>query len=323
MVCRDIIEKIEGDYELIQTYISWVLLGDGVVYKIKKPIKFQFIDYSTLEKRKHFCEEEIRLNSRLSPEIYIGVVPICLEKNGKLTLEGISEPVEYAVKMKRIPSEKQLNNLINSGRIFASQIETIAERIFNFHQKTKIVSKNAHNYPDTVKKLCIDDTNLILKASHGDLLDRKQFDVIKNALFSFLNDNYGLLSERQQDQKVRECHGDLRTENIYWDENPIFIDCIEFNKEYRYLDIIWEVAYLAAAIDALGRRDLSDALIEKYIYQSKQPVSSKLINFHKCHMAIVLAKLHILKFEQTSDEKLLPVFNMYMDLAEEYALQYL
>lgn len=316
---NEMIKQFNKEFEVVETYLSLVLLNDKFAYKIKKEQKLQFIDFSTLEKRKFFCEEEVRLNSVLSPEVYLGVVAVCKDKTGAYVLEGKSEPVEYAVKMKRISADKQLNNIIKAGKISKAHMEKFAEAIYAFHQKAKIINTNQYNYTGTLKKLCADDIKIILNAVKHQAYNKEQLRLLKETLFSFLKKNHDLFSERQRVGKIRECHGDLRAENVYWDGKPVFIDCIEFNKEYKYIDVIWEVAYLATAIDACGRKDLSNILIKKYLELTQDFVPPELISFHKCHMSVVLAKVHILKFKQVLDEKILPIFNMYLEMATEYS----
>ena len=301
----------------MQTHVSWVLLDEEFAYKIKKPVQFPFVDYSTLEKRKHFCKEEVRLNGRLSPEIYLDVLPIT-HTSGKYTINGDGEVVEYAVKMRRLPDKCRMDKLVKSGKVKSSDMIKLAEIIFKFHKEIEVVNNPKYNslerMLDRANELVVGQ-NIIRKA----LGRKEQMEYILTKSCKFVKDNSSLFVKRQKEKKIRICHGDLHTKNIFLTDKPIVFDCIEFNKYYNYADVILDVAFMAMDLESLNKKDLSKAYIERYIELSNDSEILKLLNFYKCFLAEVRTKVAALQFEQTGEPALKDVIKLYSDLAESYA----
>jgi aminoglycoside phosphotransferase family enzyme len=304
------IDEIKGEMQLIETHISWVLLGE-YVYKIKKPVKFSFLDFSTLEKRKHFCEEEVRLNRRLSHDVYIGVVPIA--KNGGIMLEGEGKAIGYAVKMKRL--ENKMDDLLKQGKVTASQVTEIAAIVADFHGRIESVEGGS---PELVRKQIADLRN------HRETIGKacglgEKVDAVVSPCERFIEKNKGLMEKRIAEGKVKDCHGDLHSANIFIDREIRIIDGIEFSTDFRYVDVASEIAFMAMDLDAFGKEDLSKLFVDEYIKRTKDEELRSLLPLYKCYRANVRAKIAAIDYSQHPGEEPKERMRRYLALAERYA----
>ena len=310
--------------KLVETHISWVILCDDFVYKIKKPIKYSFLDFSTFELRKHFCERELELNRRFSKNIYLEVLPI-YELQGHFII-GVKEGtlVDYALKMRKIDPEKQMDVLVAEGKVDEKDIKNLAKRIVDFHKSTKIIQKkNVLDISEKFNDLGLEKEFLSkhLGSKYGRSIDR----AIK-ASDTFLQKNKKLLLDRSSTGFFRDCHGDLHTRNIFLLPEPQPFDCIEFNDDFREIDVLNEVAFLCMDLDALGRNDLSDLFIDAYnllFPVMRTEAERKLFVYYKSYRANVRAKVNSLRAESASEEsersKALIEVKKYLDLMENYS----
>lgn len=277
--------------EILQTHISYVALTGKYAYKIKKPVDFGFLDFSTLEKRKYFCEEELRLNRRLCPDIYLDVVPITV-KNNKLELNGEGKIVEYALKMKEFSQEKIMTKLLQQGKIDEDILDKICDILIEFYKGSEY-SKEIDKYGsvDFIKKNT--DENFEQTKPVIDItIPRKIFDNIKKYTNDFLKKKKDNLENRIKKGNIRDCHGDLHSGNIVVSGDDICIfDCIEFNKRFRYSDIASDMAFLAMDLDYLGSPYLSSYFINYYIEKTKDLSIVDILNFYKCYRAYVRGKV--------------------------------
>lgn len=311
------VERFSKKYKLIQTHISWVFLTGEYVYKIKKPVNFSFLDFSTLEKRKFYCEEEIRLNKRLAPEIYLEVVPIAYnEGNFEFGKEG--EEIEFALKLKELPQENKMDKLIKENKVTEEQIKEIAKIIVEFHSRIEVIKDKTYNSPEMLKEQ-IDDLAGVKETVEKACGMGEKIDFILEKCVKFIEENKELLRKRQEDGKIKECHGDLHTGNIFLLDKPIIFDCIEFSKDFRYGDTIGEVGFMAMDLDAQGKKEFSNIFIEEYIRLSKDSEVSKLLNLYKCYRANVRAKVAALGYMQSPSEENKKNIIKYLELAERYA----
>ena len=309
--------------KLVETHISWVILHDEFVYKIKKPIKYSFLDFSTIQLRRHFCERELALNQRFSTNIYLEVLPIH-ERVGHYEVGGKRGTiVDYTLKMRKLDPEKQMDVLLSRDKVNESDIERLAERLVLFHKSTDIIKeKNVLGIGEKFRDLGLEKEFL---SQHLDLdIER----IIKDALeFSdnFLIENELLLRTRLKNGFVRDCHGDLHTRNVFLLPEPQPFDCIEFNDDFRQIDILNEVAFLCMDLEVLGRKDLSDLFIEHYdrlfpVLRSKQ--EKQLFIYYKCYRANVRAKVNSLRAKSTSHKqskaRALKASGNYLRLMESY-----
>jgi len=244
-----------GDLKFAQTHISLVFLAGDFAYKIKKPVRFLFVDYSTLEKRRKFCEKEVELNRRLAPDVYLGVVPVTV-RDGALCLEGEGEPVEYAVKMRRLPDENRLNRLLESGSLPEDFWRTLVDRLIRFYEgaaRGPEVSRWAD--PESVEE----DWSQLLSQTRGfppEILTPELWGKIE----SDFQEEWNRLSPWIENRKdhAREGHGDLRMEHVYCfpgappPQDLFIIDSVEFDPRYRCCDPLSDIAFLVMDLEAQG-----------------------------------------------------------------------
>ena len=237
-----------ANVELRQTHISYVILAGEYVYKVKKPVHFPFLDYSTLNKRYHFCLEELRLNRRLAPRVYLEVVPI-MQLEGKyalgeqLMIGGRWILAEYAVKMRRLPEEQMLDTLVRQGRIGNKEIHAVAEKLASFHLAAATDRAYMFGTPESIWRRF---ANNIIEAERfiGQTITPKEYRSIQEFGRCFLTENRDLLKVRLREERIREGHGDLRAEHICLTSDIAVFDCIEFDERLRYCDVASEIAFL-------------------------------------------------------------------------------
>ncbi|MBI5048666.1 MAG: AAA family ATPase [Deltaproteobacteria bacterium] len=288
--------------EFKQTHISYLFFTPAHVYKIKKPVNFGFLDFTTLEKRRFFCHQEITLNKRLSPGIYIDVVEVN-KKNSKFVFEGKGETVEYAVKMKRLPSDKMMDNLLKKDNVTDSMIKRIANVIAGFHKRTATnlyTSKFGH--PSVIEKN-IEENFAQTKNFAGRTITKMQFDAIKTYVQNFLKAKHGLFTKRMEQGFIKDCHGDIHSEHICITNGIYIFDCIEFNEMFRYSDTVADIAFLAMDLDFYNHNDLSETFCEEYIKASKDTAVYELLDFYKCYRAYVRGKVESFKIDQNEIPK--------------------
>jgi uncharacterized protein len=278
--------------EARQTHISAVFLSGTFVYKIKKPVDLGFVDFSTLDARHHFCEEEVRLNQRLAPNIYLGVVPV-VQTGEQLQFEGKGEAIEWAVKMQRLPDDATLKERIRRGEIGADLIEALARRIAAFHQQAETNERIASFGRFELVARTIRDIFDQAEPQVGTTVSGAVFNRIKTLMENALTRLRPLIEARAARQAPRDCHGDLHLDHIYYfpDQPPptdlVMIDCIEFNERFRFIDPIADMAFLAMDLAFLGRRDLRRAFLETYFQCTGDQEGRALLPLYAAYRATV------------------------------------
>lgn len=315
------------EVRLIQTHLSWVFMAGRFVYKVKKPVDFGFLDFTTLDKRKFYCSEEIRLNRRLCPEIYLSVVPVTRETDSSYILEGKGEPVEWAVKMKRMPEDGLMSTLIKRDEVDKKDMDTICNILVPFYEKAKAgQDKLWLGGIEVVRENCEENFQQT-RDFVGKVIPEDTFDKIMNYTRAFLEENEKLFKKRQAKGWIVEGHGDLYSANICIDreKDKIYIfDCIEFNERFRYGDVAVDVAFLAMDLDFLGLCDLSDYFIGSFKKMMKDEDLQALLDFYKCYRAYVRGKIGCFTWaspevdEETRDSSL-SMAKRYFKLALRYA----
>ncbi|MBE9537319.1 MAG: phosphotransferase [Proteobacteria bacterium] len=309
--------------ELSQTHISFVLLTDHYVYKIKKPVDFGFLDFTSIDKRRFYCQQEVELNRRLAPEVYIDVVPV-RERDACFYFGGEGELADYAVKMRRLPDDRMMIKLLKAGKVDEAMLVKIAEKIAVFHSIAKtdpiitacgsaaVVRKNVEeNFSQTAKYL-------------GNTVSAADFDRIKRYSETFLEDNKELLLKRMTEGRIRDCHGDLHMDHLYIMDKVYIIDCIEFNERFRYTDVAADIAFLAMDLDYYGEYELSDSFVRHYIEVSGDNEIMEVIDFYKCYRACVRAKVDSFELddpnlEPAEKDEMRQAASKYFKLAARYA----
>jgi aminoglycoside phosphotransferase family enzyme len=272
--------------ELVQTQISWVFLADDLVYKVKKPVDFGFLDYSTLDKRLALCVKEVQLNQRLCPEAYLAVVPVTLDE-GRIVMDGIGDILEYAVQMRRLPQDRMMDALLAKDAVTPDMVRTVAEKLADFHAQAATGGAIDEMGSLEVITKTIDGVFVRDDLHIGDLIDAGEYRRALDYEHGFIRDNAELFEKRVSDGRIRDCHGDLHAQHICFCDDLCIYDCIEFSDSLRYIDVAADVAFLAMDLDRFGRRDLSQTFIETYADRSGDRDLPAVLNFYKCYRAFV------------------------------------
>jgi len=307
--------------ELAQTQMSFVFLTGDLVYKVKKPVNLGYLDYTTLEKRRFFCEQEVELNQRLSPDVYLGVVPI-VSSGGEIRIGGKGKVIEYAVKMRQLPAERMMDRLLLQNQVTADMVERVAQKLAEFHSKARTSPEiSAFGNLEAIK-VNTDENFSQTEKYIGSSITSEQFHRIKTYSDDFLKSNAGLFRERIKEERIKDCHGDLHAAHVCFSNGIYIYDCIEFNDRFRYGDVASEVAFLAMDLDRYHRADLSRAFVEAYVRFSKDEGVNQLLNFYKCYRAYVRGKVECFKLDDPyipNKERSLAAAGTYFGLACRYA----
>ena len=284
VMVEELAKRLGG--ELVQTHTSWVILLKDVVYKIKKPVNFSFLDYSTLDKRKENCDKEVLLNRRLCPWVYIGVVPVS-KIDGKWVIEDSSNVIEYAVKMRRIPDGRILSNRLDEAS--EEDIRKVADRVAQFHLSAERVDE--FGKPE-VMKFNTDENFQQTEEFVGVTLSREDYEFIKDRTNKFYKVHEKLFYKRMEEGRIRDGHGDIRLEHVaFLDEGVCIFDCIEFNDRFRYGDVLNDMCFLSMELDFFGREDLSKIYEDEYLRITEDPEFDIFLPFFKCYRAYVRGKV--------------------------------
>ncbi|WAC13341.1 hypothetical protein [Dyadobacter pollutisoli] len=302
--------------QLQETHISWILLTDTLAFKIKKPVKLSFLDFSELSTRKALCEKELDLNKRFSP-IYLKVLPVTSHENG-FEIGGLhGKPVDYTLMMKRLSTEKRMDHLLSKEKIGSNEMIALAEKIAQMHRDAPVVYQPF----DLLAQM----------ATFNDIAGIRPFilehssayyqEIIDHAIaFSdaFITQYAGRIRERGRLGFIRDIHGDLHSGNIFIDDKPILFDCIEYNDAFRQIDVLSDIAFLCMDLEYFGH----DALCEIFlsVYCDRFPafqtaVDNRIFLYYKCLRANIRAKVNALsamESEGTADSQ------GHLDAAENY-----
>ena len=293
-----------GKIELIETHISWVILTGEFAYKIKKPVNLGFLDFSTLAKRRFYCEEEVRLNRRLAPDIYVGVVSVTGSPESPRF--GSGKPVEYAVKMRQFPPSAQLDQMLVRGELEGRHLDAFAALVADFHQRVSVAGIDQHyGDPETVLRPATENFP-DLRQCLPDPLSAARIGTLEqwtNTAFSRLLDEF---RRRKRDGFVRECHGDLHLRNLAWvDGRPLAFDCLEFSTDLRWIDVLSEVAFLVMDLKARRQAPLAWRFLNQYLEHTGDYTGLPVLPFYLAYRALVRAKIDAIRARQpdTDDEE--------------------
>jgi hypothetical protein len=308
--------------DLIETHISWIFLAGDFAYKLKKPVDFGFLDFSTLAKRHFFCMEELRINQRFAPQLYLEVISIDGELNSA-TLHG--QPIiDYAVKMQRFPQQNQLDRMLVAGQLTTEHIDSFAKKIAHIHQEAPLAAPGSEfgtaqtilapilqNFAQI--RRCLPDPGIIA-----------QLDKLESWSLETHTRLEPTLKQRKEAGFIRECHGDMHLANMAWvNQAPLLFDAIEFNEKLRWIDPINDVAFLAMDLDDRGETTFGWRFLNRYLHASGDYAGMSLLNFYKVYRALVRAKVTCLRLSQEdlsapehqTDRELL---HSYLELATGY-----
>lgn len=275
--------------DVVETHMSWVFLTDRWVYKLKKPVRYDFLDFSSLPRRQRNCEEEVRLNRRLAEDVYQGVIALTRERDGALQLAGSGEPVEWLVKMRRLPHERMLDHLIEARAVPADAVERVALKLAAFYKQASPVAITAEAYRRRLANAVLAHHRALAASDCG--LSAAQLDAVKQGLIDFLARYPALFDARVGAGRIIEAHGDLRPEHICLIDPPVIIDCLEFNRAFRELDPADELAFLAMECERAGAGFIEGIVFKTYARHCADQPEPALIRFYKAFRAQLRAKL--------------------------------
>ena len=287
---RDLIDQ---GMELRETHISQVFLAEQRVYKVKKPVRLGFLDFSTLALRKHFCEAELTLNQRLAPDVYLGVEPITCDAHGVHRIAGPGEPVEWAVVMRRLAQSAAADERLREGRLTRQDVGRLARHLAAFHARARCDRETAAFGAPALIETNVRENFDQTRHSARQCLTEQEFAALEAWQLGFLQAQSSCLEARVAAGKIRDGHGDLRLEHCYLDadDSVRIIDCIEFNERFRYADVCADVAFLSMDLTWHERPDLSEDFLAQYARESDDYDLYTLVDFYESYRAHVRAKV--------------------------------
>lgn len=309
--------------EAIETHMSWVFLTDGHAYKLKKPVHYDLLDFSTIEARHFFCEEEVRLNRRLAPDVYLGVVPLVIDEQRHLALgagPAKGAVIDWLVRMRRLPASRMLDYMIKTGAAQACDMQQVAALLARFYRDCPPVDIDAAGYRQRFKRDI--EHNCAVLATPAFRLPARRIERICAAQHAWLGRIDALLAARVRGQRIVEGHGDLRAEHVCLEDPPVIIDCLEFSRELRITDSADELSFLALECERLGNPALGDILLRTHADLSGDVPDAGLVHFYQSVRACVRARIAIfhLNEEQFRYSAEWPRRAMeYLQLAEQHA----
>ena len=305
--------------EVIETHMSWVFLTESLVYKLKKPVRYDFLDFGTLEARHRDCREEVRLNRRLAPDVYLGVVPLTEDDDGRLALDGEGTVVEWLVKMRRLPAHCMLDRRIRAGTVDEEDVRRFTLRLARFYREAPPVEMAPDAYLERLRRDVLFNHRQLL--DHDYRLDTAQLDRITSAQLGIVVDSPELFTRRVEARRIVEGHGDLRPEHVCLEDGPLFIDCLEFKREFRIVDPVDELADLAMECEIAGAAFIGPLMFETYARETGDDPPQRLIHFHTACRATLRARLaiwHLKDHEADQHSRWVRRTRAYLDCAEAY-----
>ncbi len=294
---RNVMGTLKADleasgFELVETHISWVFLGTEEVFKVKRPVDLGFLDFTTLERRRAACDAELRLNRRLASNVYLDVVPVTVDASGVHQIAGEGATVDWAVRMRRLAIEGRADELLRRGLLTPKHIDTLAVLIARFHDGARCDAETSkHGDVRTIRKN-IEENFEQTRSSIGDYLTPEQAREIEAWQVQTLRNDAPFVA-RTAAARVRDGHGDLRLEHVYFasDGSISIIDCIEFNERFRYGDVCADIAFLSMDLAWHGRVDLAERFLARYARESKDYELYSVVNFYESYRAFVRGKV--------------------------------
>lgn len=304
----------------VETHMSWVFLTGRDAYKMKKPVRYDYLNYATLAARKASCEEEVRLNRHLAPGVYRGIVPLTLDAAGNASLDGRGEIVEWLVSMRRLPADRMLDYLIRHGPVAPAELHAVAQRLADFYRDARPVRLRGREYRLRIERQVLLNHDVLADARHD--LPPDLIAGIFHAQRTFLRDAPEALEQRARDRRIVEGHGDLRPEHICLESPPVIFDRLEFSRAFRVVDPADELAFLAMECERLGAPEVEREFTDAYERTSGDRPPFALVHFYKSHRACVrarLALLHTQELPRHAWTKWLALTTDYLRLASAHA----
>jgi len=308
-----------NDIEMIQTHASWVFLSGGFAYKFKKPVDFGFMDFSSLEKRKYYCEQELKLNRRLAPGLYLNVLPV-YQHGHVYDFKAPGKIVDYCLKMLRFRQSDLLDKKLQQDKFDPQWMDQLAEDVSRFHHQTDINTDSAFNHASLLIRHLQD--NLAIAREHPLAIEPEYLHTLSTFMSTELEAQQSLLKQRQVELHIRNCHGDLHFRNITLiNGRPTLFDCIEFNDAYRIIDTMNDVAFLVMDCDAYSRPDLGMRFLSRYLEFSGDYEGLALLPLYLLYRASVRGKVACILADELPTEQQQPQWHearKYFELATSY-----
>ncbi len=308
-----------GRVDVIETHMSWVFLTERYVYKLKKPVRYEFLDFSTLSARYQDCQAELQLNRRLAPQVYLDVVPLIVNASGKLQLGGDGKIVDYLVKMLRLSADDMLDVAIKKGTVKGTDLIQVVQQLVHFYRTLPPVNLSAADYLFTLKsdlQTTLQELTLYANGLPGDLVN-----YLITELLAFVQAESDIFDSRICQGKIVEGHGDLRPEHICLKPEVAIIDCLEFNQSLRVLDCADELAFLALECERLGAAWAGNQILTLYCRAAQDFPPERLSRFYKAYRACLRAKLAIWHMKEPGRLEVSDWFERartYLHLAEKF-----
>ena len=315
------IEKVK----VITTAISKVFLTGKYAYKLCKPVDFGFLDFSTLEQRKKACEDEVSFNRIISPDLYLGVSTINKDGEGNISIDGPGEIIEYAVKMKQLDPALIMSELLKENKITPEHTKELAVKIYQFHQRALTDEETSSFGSVEMVQFNWDENFKQTERYKNIVIPENNFSFMQQKINSFIAKNKELLAKRVVEGKVKHCHGDFHSGNVFITPTEIYIfDGIVFNKRFPCSDVIAEIAFMAMDLDFHGKKELAEVFVKEYQRLSRDEDILKLLDFYKCYRAYIRGKINCFTSEDLNltaaeKEKTINDAKKYFELANNYA----
>jgi aminoglycoside phosphotransferase family enzyme len=310
----------EAAIEVIETHMSFVFLTERHAYKLKKPVRYEFLDFSSLASRRRYCLEELRINRRLAGEVYLAVVPLVRTPDGRLRLEAEGEVVDWLVKMRRLPAERMLDALIRRRALGREEVRRLAVLLASFYRESRPERLGGSQYLKRLAAAVRANEAALAEPAFG--LERRSVQALHAAQRAFLARRGSWLARRAEQGHIVEGHGDLRPEHVCLLEPPIVFDRLEFNRQFRLVDPADELASLDVECERLGEAGVGSTLWRVYQTVTGDRPPLALIAFYKSYRASLRAKLaiwHLRELPRAAWPKWQALAGEYLALAEKYA----
>jgi uncharacterized protein len=306
--------------DVVETHRSWVFMTPQHVYKLKKPVRYDFLDFSTVEARHRNCLEEVRLNRRLAGDVYLGIVPLTVDTVGNMHLGEKGNTIDWLVHMRRLPADRMLDNALRKQTVQEADIQRFSRILANFYRAAEPVGislpeyqqRFAHDIKATQQELSSPDFRL----------SEDQVTDITQTQLHFLAHNVELFAQRIRQKRIIEAHGDLRPEHVCITPTPVFIDCLEFKRELRLLDPVDELSFLALECEYIGASFVGEIVFDTYRQITTDHPPPSLLHFYKSYRASLRAKLTIWHLKEPQpppqQRKWLNRAIEYLQLADQY-----
>ncbi|MDH3649104.1 MAG: hypothetical protein OEQ53_05435 [Saprospiraceae bacterium] len=313
--------------ELVETHISYVILTANLVLKIKKPMKYSFLDFSSLAKRRYYCEQELVLNRRLEPAMYLDVVSI--RRSGGLWYVGgrKGQVVDYAVRMKRLDNRFQMDVLVKAEKVLPVQMEALASKVAAFHEEAQVIYRRktdlAEEYFEDFRDLQSVEKTVVRHLGAG---IGKTIGASVRKAQTFLQKHAVAVHKRMDDGFIRDVHGDLHSRNVFMYDPPVIFDCIEFNTHFRQIDVLSEIGFMIMDLEAWGAHNLGLIFLRKYLADFgciRNKEEESLLTYFKAYRANVRAKVNALRSDSPGEDQQTAIAELqkYLDQMNGYMVQ--